>query len=610
MYVKRHAVVKDGKRYVYLRLVEAYRDSQGRVRHRVLRTLGREDELKASGQLEQLAASFARLDPPPVGTRRHVGPLLLVHHYLRRLGLVRLVDAAIPMRGRAMLTHGEVIAALVANRLCAPAPLYDVAGWASSAAMAELFGAPAGLLNDDRLGRGLEALAPVAERVRGELALAAASRCGADLSRLHLDMTAVRFTGGYAGSALVERGWAAERSIARQVKTLQACTRTGVTVYYRGHPGAANEAPCLAAALERIRELAPPGVICVADTGFGFLGKLCTADAAGLRFVVPLRADTGWAAWFAADIHGGIAALPTLQHCPKRQRRRPAQDRTVWKGLLRDRDVDDPDTGRRHRLRIAYIWSSEEAASVAEARQRALTTAEAALTRIRNGLGGRYYKTKKQVNDRVATIVGARIADLITVTTGVDAHGTPTIAWHRNQHAITAAGALDGLYAIATNLPDPPGRELTTLDVLDIYKDQWIVEQRHRDLKQTLHVRPVFLHNDDRIHALIAVVGIALLVYGLIEADLRTALGPDTPLPDILPEHRDAVPTARAVLGAFTDLHATYTSGGGLVLDRLSPVQRVILAHLDIPLPWPETHSTTTKFRVPDHDPQLCGKRA
>ena len=67
MYVKRHAVVRDGKRYVYLRLVEAYRDESGRVRHRVLRTLGREDELKASGQLEQLAASFARLDPPPAG---------------------------------------------------------------------------------------------------------------------------------------------------------------------------------------------------------------------------------------------------------------------------------------------------------------------------------------------------------------------------------------------------------------------------------------------------------------------------------------------------------------------------------------------------------------
>lgn len=608
MYVKRHAVVKDGRRYVYLRLVEAYRDTGGRVRHRVLRTLGREDELKASGQLEQLAASFARLDPPPVGTRRHVGPLLLVRHYLERLGLVKLVDDAVPMRGKAMLTHGEVMAALVANRLCGPAPLYDVAGWASSAAIAELFGIPAGLLNDDRLGRALEALAPVAERVRGELALAAASRCGADLSRLHLDMTAVRFTGGYQGSALVAAGWAADRTIARQVKTLQACTTTGVAVYYRGHPGASNEAPCVAAALDRIRALAPPGVICVADSGFGYLARLCAADAAGLRFVVPLRADTGWAQWLAADTDGGIDALAALDYCAQRERRLPADQRTRWKGVLRDREVLDDDTGATHRLRIAYIWSSEEASSVAQARDRALATAEDALTRIRNGLGGRYYQTKKQVDDRVAKIIGHRIADLITVTTGVDDQDKPTIAWHRNPEAITDASALDGLYALATNLPDPPDRTLTALDVLDIYKDQWIVEQRHRDLKQTLHVRPVFLHNDDRIHALIAVVGIALLVYGLIEADLRAALGPDTPLPGLLPEHRDAVPTARAVLAAFTDLHATYTSGG-LVLDRLTAIQRLILAHLNIALPWPETHSTPTTSKTTNLNPELCGKR-
>src|ERR1700732_3167455 len=100
MYVKRHAVVKGGRRYVYLRLVEAYRDADGRVRHRVLRTLGREDELKASGQRGRLAPASPGLHPPPFGTRRHVGPLLLVAHYLRRLGLVDLVDHTVPMRGR------------------------------------------------------------------------------------------------------------------------------------------------------------------------------------------------------------------------------------------------------------------------------------------------------------------------------------------------------------------------------------------------------------------------------------------------------------------------------------------------------------------------------
>jgi len=603
MYVKRHAVRKQGRRYVYLRLVEAYRDERGKVRHRVLRTLGREDELKASGQLDQLAASFARLDPPPVGTRRHVGPLLLVGHYLDRLGLVKLIDAAAPMRGRAQLTHGEVIAALVANRLCGPAPLYDVAGWASSAAVAELLSVPGMLLNDDRLGRALEALAPVAERVRGELALAAAATCRVDMSRLHLDMTAVRFTGAYTDSALVEKGWAADRSIARQVKTMQASTPDGVAVYFRPHNGSAGELPSFTAALERLAALAPPGVVVVADSGLGYLGSLCAADAAGLRFVVPLRADTGWAEKFRADV-GALDALDALDHCSRRERGLPEVERSVYTGLLRPFHLTDPDTGRQHRLRVAYIWSSEEAASVREGRERALAKAEDALGRVRNGLGGRYYKTKKQVDTRVAKIIGSKIEDLLTVTTGPARGGKPSIRWRRNHDAITAAAQLDGLYAVATNLPDPPGRPLTALDVLKTYKDQWIVEQRHRDLKQTLHVRPIFLHNDDRIEALIAVVGIALLIFGLIEADLRRALGEGTALPGILPEHRDAIPTARAVLTTFAGLHATYTPTG-LVLDPLTPTQRLILAHLNIPLPWPEAKPNRT-----NHDTQSCGKRA
>ena len=59
--------------------------SSGKVRHRVVANLGRKDALKESGQLEALAGSFARLDPPMAGTRRSVGPLLLVEHFLREL---------------------------------------------------------------------------------------------------------------------------------------------------------------------------------------------------------------------------------------------------------------------------------------------------------------------------------------------------------------------------------------------------------------------------------------------------------------------------------------------------------------------------------------------
>lgn len=586
MYPRVKRVRRGDQVYEYVQLVMGDR-VDGKVRQRVVATLGRLDELKASGQLDRWAGAFARLDPPPVGTRREVGALLLVTHYLRRLGLVELIDAAAPMRGKSLLTHGEVISALVANRLSAPAPLYDVAGWASQAAIAELLGVPAGLLNDDRLGRALQAFHPVAEDLRGRLLLTTLDRFDVDASRLHLDLTTIRFAGAYPDSTLVKKGWGSDRKVARQVRTLQASTPDGIALYLRPHKGSEAELTCLAQALETLQTRTKPGLIIVADSAFGHLSSLCAADRKGLKFVVPLRADTGWAARFDAEVPDGIDALTDLDHVAERERHLPPAQRTRWRGVLTAYPTIDPKTGSHHDLQVAYIWSSEEARSVAEARERALTKAETDLTRVRNGLGGRYYKTVEQVRNKVARIVHPRISALLTVQTGTDPKTEkPTLSWQRQQPAINEASRLDGLYALAANLPGP----LTATSVLDIYKDQWIVEQRHRDLKRAapLRVRPVFLHNDDRIEALIGVVGIALLIFGLIEADLRHRLptGQER-LPGLLPEGRAAKPTGRNILAAFDGLGFTYTKAGP-VLDRLTPTQRQILALLDIPLPWIE----------------------
>src|SRR6266536_352597 len=201
MYPRLKRVRRGDQVHEYVQLVEGRREA-GKVRQRVVATLGRLDELKASGQLDRWAGAFTRLDPPAAGVHREVGPLLVVAHYLRRLGLVGLVDAAAPMRGRAQATHGEVIAALVANRLSGPAPLYDVAGWAGAYAVAELLGVPAGLLNDDRLGRALF-----------------------------------------------------------------ATTAQGVTLYARPQKGSQAELDGIAAALEALRRLCPPGLVTVIDSG-------------------------------------------------------------------------------------------------------------------------------------------------------------------------------------------------------------------------------------------------------------------------------------------------------------------------------------------------------
>ena len=590
MFVKETKVKRSGREYVYLQLVDGYRDENGRVKHRVVANLGRKDALKESGQLEALAGSFARLDPPMAGTRRSVGPLLLVEHFLRELAVKDTVDGALPRSARSILSVGEVVCALVASRLCSPSPLYDIAGWASGAAVHELLGIPPALLNDDRLGRALERFAVYAEDLRSRVAATAIERFGVDAGRLHVDLTTVGVSGAYEDSALIAKGWASDRRVARQVRTLQASTADGTVLYSRPDPGNAAELTLVGASLERLLAVSGPGLLIVCDSAMGQPKTMREIDQAGVRFVVPLRASGGFRERFLAD--AGHQALRAVRYLPEREAKLAVSERTRFKGVLRDWEIPGNEQHPPLRLRVAYIHSSEEAAQVADARDRALVKAEDALERIRNGLGGRYYKTREQVERRIGQIIGVNITGLIDVTVTTSRAGKLTVAWQRNQPAIDTARSFDGIYALATNLP---GR-LSAGQVLRLYKDQQIVERRHRDMKQTLKVRPIFLHNDDRVYALLSIVGISLLIFGLIEARTRAALGENQQLPGLLPEGRAARPTGRNILTTFQGVGLTYTHTG-IQLDRLTDTQQHILDLLGIQSPWPTQpdHALTSR---------------
>jgi hypothetical protein len=592
MFVKETKVKRSGREYSYLQLVEGYRDQNGKVRHRVVANLGRRDALKDSGQLEALAGSFARLDPPMAGTRRSVGPLLLVEHFLRELQVKETVDAALPRSARSVLSVGEVVCALVASRLCSPSPLYDVAGWASGTAVHELLGVPPALLNDDRLGRALETLAVHSEHLRSRLAAGAIERFGVDAGRLHVDLSTVGVAGAYEESALIAKGWASDRRVARQVRTLQASTADGTVLYSRPDPGNAAELTLVGASLERLLEISGPGLLIVCDSAMGQPKTLREINDAGVGFVVPLRASAGFRERFLDQV--GHDALRPVRYLPEREAKLPAGRRTRFRGALRDWEIAGSDPHSPLKLRVAYIHSSEEATQVADARERALVKAEDALQRMHNGLGGRYYNTRAQLERRIGQILGANITGLIDVSVTTTTDDKPTVTWQRNQQAIDTTASLDGIYALATNLC---GR-ITAGQILRLYKDQQIIERRHRDLKQTLQVRPIFLHNDDRVHALLSIVGIALLIFGLIEAQTRAALADNQQLPGLLPEGRAARPTGRNILSAFQGLGLTYTHHG-IQLDPLTDTQQHILDLLQIQPPWPTQ---------PHHALTNCGK--
>ena len=71
---------------------------------------------------------------------KRLGALPVVAQFGRRLRIAEIIDELCPVRPVAWITHGEVIEALVANRLTAPAPMLRVQDWAAAMAVEEAYG--------------------------------------------------------------------------------------------------------------------------------------------------------------------------------------------------------------------------------------------------------------------------------------------------------------------------------------------------------------------------------------------------------------------------------------------------------------------------------------
>ena len=583
MFVRLQKVRQGERVYEYVHIVEGFRDQTGKVRHRVVANLGRRDRLKGSGALDNLAAAFTRLDPAP--GRYLVGALPLVVPVLNRLDVAGIVDRACPMRGRAHLTHGEVVAALVANRLTAPRPLYDVAGWANSYATNEWLGTAGALLNDDRLGRALDALAGCLDNVASAVALAAIANYGADAARLHWDFTSVAFCGAYSGqdarSPQIGFGHSSDRKgHRRQLKVAHATTASGIALFGRVVDGARHEGKQTGQLLERLRGFAAPKkLLLVADSALVTKANLCAADKAKIRFVSRLPRSF--------DYEGHALSLPegawrTLRYCSQRSRRLPPAERPSFRGAEATIDIVGPDKQARS-FRALYVYGSEEAGAAQASRARLLGRAEGALARIARGLVAKPRQDREAVERRVADAVSkGHVGSWLRTEVHADRHGNLTLRWWRDTQALAEAGQRDGLYALVTNM----GPQQCSADrLLAFYKDQALSERAHHFLKGPLTVRPVFLKSNRRAAALVGACSIALLVYGLIETEVRQAVAPARTITGLLPEGRAARPTAENIFNAFTGLgyqRARTSNGLEEISDPLTPAQQTILDALDI----------------------------
>lgn len=136
-------------------------------------------------------------DPFEVNRVMRVGALPVIKRFCDRLELSRIVDEAIPLATQASAGAGDVLVAMVMNKLTDPLPLYRIQEWAEESGVEPFLGLQSSLLTDDRIGRLLDRLADHVEPIKTALCVSAVEKFGLDVGRLHWDLTSVQFEGAY-----------------------------------------------------------------------------------------------------------------------------------------------------------------------------------------------------------------------------------------------------------------------------------------------------------------------------------------------------------------------------------------------------------------------------
>src|SRR5215470_5354868 len=130
----------------------------------------------------------------------NLGALAVIWPLLERMQLVPILNRHLPADPQAEFDHGTVLSLLVAARLYSPVALVNVAQWAADSGADLLWDMPPEKLNDDRLGRSLDALFEQRHSILASLALHVAQEFGVALREVHYDPTHILLHGAYEAS--------------------------------------------------------------------------------------------------------------------------------------------------------------------------------------------------------------------------------------------------------------------------------------------------------------------------------------------------------------------------------------------------------------------------
>lgn len=447
--------------------------------------------------------------------RRQLGALPVLYRLLEILDVRRIINRHCP--SGAQVDHGAVVVVLALNRLMAPRPLYKVADWFGQTVLVTALGLPAAKFNDDRLGRTLDAIAVYQREIWLDIVHQALRRFDIDLRFLFYDLTALVAHGAYPDSELVDYGFAHNTPAGKQkVKLGVTATADGaVPTEYAALSGRTADMATVQDNLARLCRL-------LERQGQALSETLLIGDRANLDDELAIAYTDKRLKYLAGLQPRKKAHCELLVAVPECQfyaypLLAPAGRATGYFGM--PTLITFEHAGRRVQHRALVVLSGPMRRAVRVGRARQLHDLRQALRAVQAKIGQKRYRSVKDVQARAATCLRhSPVGHLLYTTVAQTAAGQVTLRWAIDGLALFKAMQHDGRYLLVTN-----DWHLGPRRMLELYRSKDALEKRFEVAKQDLRIRPLYVHSDDRIRALLLVNMLALLAYSLLERQAQQA---------------------------------------------------------------------------------------
>jgi transposase len=546
----------------------------------------------------------------------NLGPLALIQPLLDRLDIASIIDRHLPPDPQLEFSHGQVLSLLLAARLCQPTALINLPAWAEKTGADILWNLPADKLNDDRLGRALDAFFEHRHSIFASTTAQALQLTNLSLERLHFDTTHVTFWGAYETSkrrpvtlladlrgdaqlapAHIGHGYISEHLMVQVGLTAVVDSSGGLPVFSQCLDGQRNGRRAIAEQFQLLQQHLPlpTGLLMISDRGTYSADHVGRLHRQGSYVLCSMRWNDYQAVYdaHADQLHWQQAGFLSIeQH--RRRKTNSTLPREQYRIAVLKHDLTDPSTKQPLPGRLIFVHSSASEKFARERRTQLIAKIRAGLedlvARVQRGHA---HITPDTVSRSVNRLFGKRWVaryfrwQLVALTPQEQAALPPPgmgcrppgyrLVFTFDAAAAEADARYDGLSVLFTTAPLQQSAD----ELFTKFKEQNYIELLNHQMKTPVAVRPVFLKSPRRVEALVTLLQIALQIYQVLERRYRQTVPEDAPAS----EQRM---TAETLLRQFRVYGCIVTSekvGRVIHATRMTSRQRQILNQLSLPTP-------------------------